>query len=252
MHSSMLPLPSTPSIAAPYHDSRVLNQLRSAFKENDFVKLPLFLSEPIYNLVRQELFKLYAQRSRRHFVMPGFETERKLSVVGGARVIHQSPLLISLYGNMELRTTLSAIVGEPIFTVNHAEEFMVINFLEGSTDTHGWHTDDPQYALIVITEDPGENNGGQVEYIPKWKDVCHRYGWTTLATHKEKIQEAWEAGLVKSPSLTSGDCYLLDAHSALHRVTPITGEGQRKALNMAFDNRIYRTYGDTAHLLYRA
>ncbi|THF56230.1 HalD/BesD family halogenase [Pseudothauera rhizosphaerae] len=242
--------PRSPAIADHYRDPDVLANLHRQLKAKDFVKLPDFLLPSAYDVVAQNLEYLHSQRIRKEFVMPGFNTERRMSVVGGKRVTDLSLQLIALYGNHDLRRTISTIIGAHIHTVCHEEEFMVVNFLDGEADTHGWHTDDPEYALILITESPGENGGGELEYIPDWHNFCTNNGLDPVSKINTAIELAFSLGLAESSKLAAGDCYLLNASNALHRVTPIIGNGRRKALNMAFDTRRFRHYGETAYLLY--
>lgn len=173
-----------------------------------------------------------------------------MSVVGGSKLARRCLPLIALYGNIDLRTAISEIVGREVFTVRHDEEFMVANFLEGTADTHGWHTDDPQYALIVVAESPGYSGGGELEFIPRWLDFCADFNLNPETDADEGVALARTVGQVTSAALVAGDCYLLNANRALHRVTPLLSTGRRKALNMAFDDRQYRKFGDTAAILY--
>lgn len=243
-------LPRAAVIADQYHNPDVLADLCRQLKANQFVKLPNFLLPSGFDVIARNLEYLHSQRVRKEFIMPGFNTERRMSVVGGRCVTNLSLSLIALYGNLDLRQTLSKIIGAYIHTVQHEEEFMVVNFLDGEADTHGWHTDDPEYALILITEAPPANCGGELEYIPEWKIFCASCGLDPESQADKAIELAFRDGIVESSRLAAGDCYLLNANRAFHRVTPIIGTGRRKALNMAFDTRRFRNYGETAHLLY--
>ncbi len=245
-----LPLPESLTISDYYRDPEIISHLSKEFFHNQFVKLPDLFLPAVKKTVQENLQYLHGLRTRKDFIMPGFDTERRMSVVGGSKVINLSLPLIALYGNRDLRETLTKIIGSHIHTVQHAEEFMVVNFLDGEADTHGWHIDDPQYALIIITEAPPPNSGGELELIPSWSSFCTENGFSTGSQTKEAIQQAIAENRVKRSQLAAGDCYLLNASEAFHRVTPIIGNGSRKALNMAFDSRRFRNYGNTAQLLY--
>ena len=245
-----IPLPTKPVVSDIYRSPVHLASLRDNFKRNGFVKLPGLLNHETFNIVEQNLNSLHAKRIRRDFVMPGFGTERKMSVVGGSTLASLCTPLVALYGNIDLRAVISGIIGNPVNTVPHYQEFMVVNFLDGEADTHGWHTDDPQYALIIITECPEPGCGGGLEYVLDWRNVCAQYHLDPDKNVEKSIETLRAAGLVLSQSLQVGDCYLLNAGAAMHRVMPVIGHGRRKALNMAFDTRIYRKFGDTALQLY--
>lgn len=243
-------LPQSPSVADHYRNQDVILKLREQLQLDQFVKLPDFFLPLVKNIIRENLQYLHGLRVRKDFIMPGFNTERRMSVVGGSKVINLSLPLIALYGNLDLRDILSRIIDNHIYTVRHAEEFMVVNFLDGEADTHGWHIDDPEYALIVITEAPPPNSGGELELIPNWHKFCAANELSSVTQTDQAVQLAFKKNIVKSSQLSAGDCYLLNAGQAFHRVTPIIGNGCRKALNMAFDSRRFRSYGKTAHLLY--
>jgi hypothetical protein len=248
----VIPLPLAPVISDFYRDPALLGSLHGEFSKTGFVKLPNFLDDSTFELIARNLNDIYENRVRRDFIMPGFHTERKMSVVGGAKLARQCLAIVALYGNVELRNVISKITGDQVFTVRHEEEFMVANFLDGQSDTHGWHTDDPEYALIVITEFSGALGGGELEYIPRWNNVCSELGLNPMTDSEKGVAFARSIGSVRTEKLNSGECYLLNANEALHRVTPMIGNGRRKALNMAFDNRHYRKFGESAQILYGA
>ncbi len=183
--------------------------------------------------------------------MPGYLTPRSLSVLGGGAIKAQSPLLYSLYHHYAFRTCIENIVGRAIYTCSHPEEYMVANFLHNSGDTHGWHLDDPAYALIIFAEAPPEGCGGDVEFIANWTDLCRRKNQKPNENVMELVNWAMQNGLVDSHSHQSGDAYLLRADMNLHRVTPLSQKGMRRAVvNLAFQSTPQADYGSTADLLY--
>lgn len=237
------------TIMPSYRDRSRLQCLRAEFRRNrGFVRLPSFFSPSTFDRIRSDIEALYRKRKRRDFLMPDFKTERKMSVVGGDVIRQACPSLLRLYSNAELQATIATIVGRQIQRVFHKDEFMVVNFLDRQSDTHGWHTDDPQYALVAICEASGLGNGGALEFVANWRDF--RAQCDKSSSIDEQIARARTEGRVREEQFESGDAYLLDANSNLHRVTPLLGTGKRQALNMAFDDRLFRKYGVTAHLLY--
>lgn len=236
-------------IAPTYRDPSRLQRLRADFQRSrGFVRLPSLFSSPVFDRIRADVGALHRMRTRRDFLMPEFKTERKMSVVGGDIIRQVCHSLLMVYGNPELQTTIAAIVGHPVQRVFHKDEFMVVNFLDQQSDTHGWHTDDPQYALVVICEAPELGKGGTLEFVADWKNFCAQHDKSDDID--EQVARARIEGKVREEQFESGDAYLLDAGSNLHRVTPLLGSGKRQALNMAFDDRSYRRYGLTAQLLY--
>ena len=182
--------------------------------------------------------------------MPDFNTDRKMSVLSGKDVVSQSDIIASLYACRELRNWITRLIGKDIHTVLHDDEFLVVNFLDGKRDTHGWHLDDPRYALIIVVESPAEHIGGCIEYVPDWKHLAREEGFDPHQNVERGVEICKRKGLLRSDTLNSGDCYLLDAGEVLHRVSPMSADGRRKALNLAFDDRRYRVYGETATRLY--
>lgn len=228
-----------------------LFDMREQFARTGYVKLPKFLSSRASALFKSEMEEMEQMAIRRKFNMPGYQTPRSLSVLGGNLIKSQSPLLYSLYHHYALRSCIESIVGRPIYTCTHPEEFMVANFLHNSGDTHGWHLDDPAYALIIFAEVPEEGCGGEVEFIANWKDLCRRKGRKPDDNILDLIDWAGENGLIDRHSHRAGDAYLLRADLNLHRVTPLKGPGERRAaINLAYQASPETIYGSTADLLY--
>lgn len=228
-----------------------LLDIREQFARSGYVKLPSFLSPAALTLFRSEMEELEQIAIRRQFEMPGYETPRSLSVLGGTTIRTKSPLLYSMYHHSALRGTIESIIGRPVFTCTHPEEFIVANFLHNSGDTHGWHLDDPSYALIIFAEAPSEDGGGVVEFIANWPDLCRRKGHKPNENVAELVSWADENGLIDRHTHKAGDAYLLRADLNLHRVTPLKKEGERRAaVNLAFQVSADVDYGITADLLY--
>ncbi len=242
--------PSNPISERYQGKSELLRQLRDSFREWGYVKLPKFLTSVAFHAVSLEVNRLHSDRVRKDFVMPGFNTDRKMSVLSGKDVVRQSEVIASLYACPELRDWIGTLVGTDIHTVQHDDEFLVVNFLDGKRDTHGWHLDDPRYALIIVVESPAPHIGGHIEYVPDWKRLAGEAGFEPHLDVERCVEICKLNGQLHSDTLNAGDCYLLDAGEVLHRVSPMSAEGSRKALNLAFDDRRYRVYGETATRLY--
>ncbi|MCM2543924.1 HalD/BesD family halogenase [Burkholderia glumae] len=237
-------------ISDDYTNAVVTQHLREEFEATGYVKLPNFFTEATRNLISRQLRSVETISLRRNFVMPGYETPRRLSVAGGGRILEECFPLAMVYANYSLWSVLSAITGKPLYPVAHPEEFIVANFLLSEDDTHGWHLDDPQFALIMISSAPPQGEGGLLEFVPGWREFCARHGLDPVSDVEQAIHCANASGVVRQIHHAAGECYLLNAAENLHRVTPIVGRDTRSALNMAFDDRQSRHFGDTATLLY--
>lgn len=233
-----------------YKDPAACNELATAFEQQGYVTMPQFFMPEFFDLVVEESIRLSKIRNEKEFTMPGYETPRLLSVIGGKQILNNSFVFSALYINAEVKSVLSSIVSRSLFNVDHEEEFMVINFLEKKGGTHGWHLDDPQYALVVILQAPAQSEGGYLEVVPNWKAFCASINKDPLFDTNEAVRIAYENDKVKRIYHNAGDCYILNAGDCLHRVAPITGETHRIILNMAFDHRQEIEYGETANLLY--
>lgn len=230
--------------------AQLQRRLRASFHETGYVKLPELLTTEVFRVVSLEVARLCMDRVRKDFVMPDFNTDRNMSVLSGKDVVRKSEVIANLYACQELRDWISNVTGTDIHTVHHDDEFLVVNFLDGDRDTHGWHLDDPRYALIIVVESPVTPMGGHIEYVPNWKRLALKEGFDSHQNVERGVEICKQEGKLLSDSLKSSDCYLLDASEVLHRVSPMSSGGSRKALNLAFDDRRYRIYGDTAKRLY--
>lgn len=232
-------------------DQNTLLDMREQFARSGYVKLKSFLNSTALDAFRSEMEELEQLSARRQFEMPGYLTPRRLSVLGGGAIKAQSPFLYSLYHHYAFRTCIESIVGRPVYTCSHPEEYMVANFLHNSGDTHGWHLDDPAYALVIFAEAPDAGCGGEVEMIANWTDLCQRKNQKPDENVMELVSWAMQNGLVDRHNHQSGDAYLLRADMNLHRVTPLLQKGMRRTVvNLAFQSKPEACYGNTADLLY--
>lgn len=211
-----------------------------------FAKLPQLFKKDALQQIVHEVSKLSANQVRRDFTMPDYDTPRNLSVVGGKAIRKGSPFLLSLYESREIKTLIEHVTGTEAYEIDHAEEFAVINTLEEQQDTHGWHLDDPDYALIIITH--AAASGGEVEIIPSWNAIVNSLDIGGSEFCKQ-LDLSIRANLIRSANFDIGDCYLLHASKSLHRVAPVV-DGARTAINFAYHAQPNIEYGETANLLY--
>lgn len=231
---------------------RVSDLCCSTFARDGYVSLPQLFSEQTFAMLQAEIARLKKHANVRNFTMPGYETLRRMSTLGGKEIRRQSPLLLELYDSFELRSLVSRICGREIFTCYDENEWQVINWLDGPGDTHGWHLDDPPLALVIFIEAPPPGQGGALEFLTGWPQLCAEIGSDPERDVQSIVDTCRAAGLVRSREHSIGDAYLLRADQCLHRAEPLRALGTRRAvLNMAFEfEPDVRRIGATAALLY--
>lgn len=224
----------------------------SRFARDGHVCIPGIFSTSEFSTLQSEVARLRKYANNKNFTMPGFETLRRMSTLGGKQIRHESTLLTNLYESTELRSLVSKICGRVVFTCNDENEWQVVNWLEGPGETHGWHLDDPPLALVIFIEAPPPEHGGLLEFINGWHQLCAGLGQDPQRDVTKLVEQCYGADLVNSRAHSAGDAYLLRADKCLHRVTPLTTFGARRTvLNLAFEfEPDVRRIGVTAALLY--
>jgi len=238
-------------IAPAYRNDELRRLLREEFRRSEYVRLPGILDPGALAAITDRVRRLRAKSVRRSFVMPGAETPRRMSTLGGKRIVEEEPSLASLYTRDDILSLLRDITGSEIHPCQHEQEFMVANFLNDQGDSHGWHLDDPAFAFVVVLEAPGPEAGGYLEFIPDWARFCRERDASATHDVVPAVAEARRRGLVSVRQHVAGDGYVLRASTALHRVTVVeTSRGHRAALNLAYQDVAHQTYGHTATALY--
>lgn len=232
-------------LAAAYRDGGRLDALRARFLADGYVLLPDLLAPAAFARIRDHVAQLRPIARRCDFVMPEYGTPRVMATLGGRRIREVSPLLLSLYDHADVRALMEALAGRPVFTCTHPEEFMVLNFLEGAGQSHGWHLDDPDIALVIVVEAPPKGTGGNIELVAD-RVLQAPDGETTKAL----VDAAGTRGRIAIEYLPAGSGYLLHAAQILHRVGPLTQSASRAALNLAYGFNEHQRFGDTANTLY--
>lgn len=241
------------SIPEKFRSESALNALRLAFARDQYVALPGLFSAPrTFAPLAAEVARLEQFASKKNFVMPEYNTPRLMATVGGRAIRRESPLLTGVYAAADLTALLSRIAGRQVHPCHDENEWAVINWLEGRGETHGWHLDDPAYALVIFVESPAPGEGGEVELIHGWRRLCRLLGKDPAGDVANGVAGCRELGLVRSKTHAAGDAYLLRADRCLHRVAPLRADrGRRIVLNFAFEVKpaTYRR-GLTAAYLY--
>lgn len=223
-----------------------------AFAREGYVRLPRSFFASVFAELQSEAMRLREHAKTRDFIMPGYETLRRMSTLGGKDILRLSPMLVDFYHNPEIRTLLSNICGQEVFACHDENEWQVINWLEGPGETHGWHLDDPPLALVIFIETPSGSDGGALEFINGWRQLCAVFGSDPERNATILIERCRAAGLITAKVHATGDAYLMRADQCLHRAAPLIATGARRSvINLAFELQpdVRRT-GVTASLLY--
>jgi hypothetical protein len=224
-------------------------EVKEQLKANGFAILHHFLSEHQYLALKHEVDKLEQFRLRRDFVMLDYESDRHLSTIGGSVIRKESQIIKGLYSSDEILDELSILTGTPLYRIDHPEEYAVINWLTNPKDIHGWHLDDPKYALVIAIEMPEKiEDGGYVEVIPNWKQFIKEHHLEE-APVTDQLQKAYSEKAIGKVWLSPGDAYLINAGETFHQVAPLK-RGQRVIVNFAYHDSPKVQYGRTADLLY--
>lgn len=238
-------------VADAYAGSRSLDEHRARFAADGYVKLPRLLTNDALDVMRREISALEPRARARDFVMSGPDTPRVMSVLGASQLLAESSAAALLYVHFELVRVIARIAGTAVYRCTHPEELMVCNLLLSEGETHGWHLDDPPYALVVMLEAPRRGAGGELEYISDWVGRCHRQGLDPSGPVDAAVEAARDEGLVRTADHRSGDAYLLRADRCMHRVAPLRAGGTRRiALNFAYEQTETAVYGSSATVLY--
>ncbi|WP_172384650.1 hypothetical protein [Streptomyces sp. MNP-20] len=210
---------------------------RTRFATDGYLPLPGLLTEHGLAALRAESRGLERRAQRRDFAMACMDgSPRRMTTLGGHVIARESRLIPRLYADGELLALVEAVVGEKPTAVPEALERHVLNILHRQDDTHGAHTDDYPYALVVFLEAPRDPaDGGLVEFTP--------HATATTALTGTGARTAHHA---------PGDAYLLRSDTTAHRVTPLTRSGVRRTVvNFAYarsDAEVRAT--PSAHELY--
>jgi hypothetical protein len=231
-------------------NAQTLGELRAHFREHHYVHLPNLMTEEAFEFVKTETARLEQFALNRNFVMDGYETPRIMKALGGEVIKSESPLAY-IYTHYEIRELIKDIVEADVHPCLHPNEFMVVNYLTFQGATHGWHLDDPSYALVILTETTKGESGGLLEYIKDWCRICAARGVSAEEMVNETVEHCRSQQIIRTHDHHAGDAYLLRADQCLHRVTELTSKHSRRVvINMAFESTPNPTYGFTANRLY--
>jgi hypothetical protein len=234
-----------------YLQEEVQTTLYDEFFKNGYVKLPNLLNQQAFSIFKTEIDYLEQFSRSFNFVTDERETPRRMSAIGGSKILRESPTMWALYTQYDLRKLISSIVGTEVYPSLHPTEFMVMNYLLSPGSTHGWHLDDITYGLIIFFDAPPREDGGLVEFIPQWHEFCELQNASPEGNVDDLVEKARKLNLIQVRHHMPGDAYLLRADKCLHRVTGLSREGVRRAVfNLGFEVMPNRIYDDTESVMY--
>jgi len=204
----------------------ILPGLRRSYSETDFVEIPAFLPDVLFDMARVELEEVFDRNARRRdlTIAQSGNTPRKYSNVDREALIAGSRLVPAVFRSPALYSFLEQIVGEHVHPIPYLPEEFIAARLHQAGDVHGWHWDDYTWALVWIFKIPDVEIGGSVEYV---KDAP----WDAT---NPRIAELVAQGPVELRHPSIGSAYLLRAGTALHRVTPLRADAERMIVCYSF------------------
>ncbi|MFF8805598.1 HalD/BesD family halogenase [Streptomyces omiyaensis] len=202
-----------------------------------YLPLPGLITADGLALLRREAAGLEALARRRDFSMACMDdSPRHMTTLGGQIIGEASEEIPALYQDSDLLELVSRLAGEPVSEVDDPVERHVLNILHREGDTHGAHTDDHPYALVLFLEAPDDPaDGGLVHFLP----------------HAGALRDLDTADDARTAHHRAGDAYLLRSDTTAHRVTPLTRPGLRRTvLNFAYTTPASRPHstGSAAEL----
>lgn len=195
-----------------------------------YIKITDFIPQQVITLIRDETYSLLENLSkRRDILIPTTgHTPRYLSNVRQEDIEKYGEVIPSVYHSKRFMDFISLIAQTTIIPNPWKYEKFIINRLEKTGDTHGWHWGDYPYSIIWIVEAPSSDYGGMLQCIP------HTY-WNK---EEPRVEDYILSNPIRSYHHSSGDVYLLKSDTTLHRVTPLEKPSTRVIINMAWEREI--------------
>ncbi|WP_254705885.1 HalD/BesD family halogenase [Streptomyces vilmorinianum] len=206
--------------ARPHEDDAEADAAHDRFRTDGYLPLPGLLTPEGLEALREEALRLEKIARRRDFAMACMDgSPRHMTTLGGETIARESHLIPELYADAALSHLLATLTAERVVAVPDLLERHVLNILHREGDTHGAHTDDYPYALVLFLESPATpSDGGLLEFAPRAASLTALNTADSRAAHHHP-----------------GDAYLLRSDTTAHRVTPLTRPGLRRTvLNFAY------------------
>lgn len=225
-----------------YRHPGELARLATSFAAHDLVILPDLLTPAARAELEARAEAAHRHAKRLDLTMPGWLTPRHLWTIGARTMAHHGLSAVEVYEHPEVLPLVQAITGDAT-RATHPFERIAINW-QRAGDTHGWHVDDPPYALLFALKAPSPGNGGELETLRDWPEPARAalpVGARPDNAHTE------------TRALKAGDGYLLRADRTLHRVRQLApgDPGMRRiVMSLAFEGATPTVYGDSSNVLH--
>nr|WP_246874493.1 hypothetical protein [Pantoea ananatis] len=208
----------------------LINYLKSDYEEDLMVVIDDLLPGDIKTAMENEARELLAEESLRREVIiaESGHTPRAYDSVGRNAIRERGKYIPAFFDSPSILNFFMQITGEKLHRVPYEPEEFIINSQNKSGDTHGWHWDDYSYALVWVIDEPDVLSGARVEYVP-------RIPWKKKET-REWIKNVLKDNTIFSHHVSQGQCYLLRARDALHRISPLTYESRRTVIVFTYAN----------------
>lgn len=208
----------------------LINYLKNDYQDDLMVVIDDLLPLEIRLAMEEEARVLLQGESLRREVViaQSGNTPRAYDSVGRNVIREKGRYIPAFFDSPSLLSFFSRITGENLYRVPYAPEEFIINSQNKSGDTHGWHWDDYSYALVWVIDEPDVFAGARVEFVP-------RIAWKKTGT-SEWIKDVLTQSTVYSRHVAQGQCYLLRARDALHRIAPLTRESRRTVIVFTYAN----------------
>lgn len=193
---------------------------KDQFKNDFYIRFPSFFKPAAFQLLCMEARRLSDRAIRRDLKMAATgNTPRKMCTVGGDQITENSTVIPALYRDQALLSFLAGVAGEEVYEIPDPVENFGINILERTGDVHGGHVDTYAFAFNLLVETPPKGGGGALEFVPGSAALEDLDGPKACRIEHQL-----------------GDCYLLKADQAIHRVAPLTRPGRRMVISLGYAN----------------
>jgi hypothetical protein len=214
-------------INSTFRDEDALFWMQQEFLRDGYLKISSIVPETVKGMVMDEARALLDAHAKRRDVLIEItgNSPRYLSNVRQQDIAASGEVIPAVYHSRALMDFFGLVARDDIVANPWEFEKFTINRQEKTGDTHGWHWGDYPYTMIWIVEAPPVSHGGVLETVPH----------TFWDKQNPRIQEHLLRNPIQTKTHVSGDVYLLQSDTTLHRVTPLEKDGTRIIVNMAWE-----------------
>ncbi|WP_031013846.1 hypothetical protein [Streptomyces sp. NRRL F-5727] len=157
---------------SPFLNADVLTRLgpgdAGRFAREGYLPLPGLLTDDGLAALGREAVGLEAVAQRRDFAMACMDdSPRRMTTLRGRVISETSEPIPALCRDRNLIGPVRRAAGEPVIEVEDPVERHVLNIPHRAGDTHGAHTDDHPYALVLFLEAPDDPAYGGLVHFPR-------------------------------------------------------------------------------------